>query len=479
MGEHSAISGLEAIHVNGVNGADGNYLVPPIPPELVAKLAQGEKLDEDQVAGLNRLIESRQATFGIVSGRDPQDLAEAGWGVITAAEDSQGKNKAILDALAPLLEHRREQTGKAYREFVGPNGYRRNEHNGRFLARHGVDPFAPADPARVPYYLLLVGDPELLPFRFQYQLDVQYAVGRIHFNTIDEYARYAESVVRHETSAAAKTRKRAAFFGVRNAGDAATQLSADQLVSPLADHFRATNGWVVEDALGEKATKAQLTRLMGGDQKVDLLFTASHGMGFPMNDPRQIPAQGALLCQDWPGPMLHKGTIPAEHYFAAQDVPESAKLGGLICFHFACFGGGTPQMDEFAHQALGQPTAIAPKAFVAALPQRLLAHPGGGALAVIGHVERAWGCSFVWKRAGAQLQVFESALDCILKGMTIGSAMDYFNERYAALATGLTAEQESIKYGQKVDAWALADLWTAHNDARAYVVLGDPAVRLR
>jgi hypothetical protein len=81
-----------------------------------------------------------------------------------------------------------------------------------------------------------------------------------------------------------------------------------------------------------------------------------------------------------------------------------------------------------------------------------------------------------------QIDTFASLLRELIDGMPIGHAVEYFNERYAALATALTEELKGVRFGRIADEehkQNLTGIWLEHNDARNYVILGDPAVRLR
>jgi hypothetical protein len=347
-----------------------------------------------------------------------------------------------------------------------------------WVERHGASADIPVDPRRgVPYYLLLVGSPEELSFEFQYELDVEYAVGRIHFDTLEEYAHYARSVVEAERGRV-RLPRRVALFGTRNPGDMSTEMSNIMLTQPVHRELsKIPAPWAVEAFLGEAATKSRLAQLLGGPQRPALLFTASHGMGFSNIDhPRLRSHTGALVCQDWPGP----GNVPMpEHLFAAEDVGSEARLHGMVAFFFACFGAGLPSLQDFPSAGQSAPRRLAPRAFLSQLPRRLLSHEHGGALAVIGHVERAWGSSFMTRHFTRGADLFEDCLKRLMRGDTVGAAMELFSNRYSRKAVELTGMMSGRSSGEDSSRERLVESWIEMNDARNYIVLGDPAVRLQ
>jgi hypothetical protein len=141
---------------NGIDGASGEYLLPPQPAAVISAVAREEEVDMANLEFLKRWWERvSQADFAPTSNVDPRELSSAGWGVIFADDVTQ--DSPIYQALAPLLEHRRRRAAQVkehyYKEFLGPqqkafqpSAYWPNETKQGFLARHGAGPGA-ADPA--------------------------------------------------------------------------------------------------------------------------------------------------------------------------------------------------------------------------------------------------------------------------------------------------------------------------------------------
>lgn len=454
---------------NGIDGDTGGYLTPMVPLAQIAHALRGELAPGDR--DLRRRQQEDEDHFGVVYGRNPEDLGSVGWGVVIPP----GFDPDMLEALDPLIRLREEQADGLFRRLDLRNG----EDKDDFLSRHGMGPSV-VDPRKVPYYLLLLGSPGEIPFDFQYQLGVSYAVGRLDLEDADACAAYAATVVASERSLEARPSASAAhrlhLFATRHPGDTPTALSASRLVQPLHDELRgAAQAWDLGADVGVGATRMRLADLLTGAAAPDVLFTATHGVG---GRSAQRDLAGALLCQDWPGPLAGRGPVDEAHYLAAHHLPAETSVGPKVIFSFACFGAGTPQVSDYP----GGPDGggeLAETGFTARLPQRLLGARAGGALAFVGHVDRAWSCSFLWKGLDAQVTPFYSTMLALMDGARLGSAMESLTSRYAEIATELTRRLDGLRrYGKRIDDADLVGLWTATHDARAQVVLGDPAIRV-
>ncbi len=473
----------EQVFLNGMNGSTGLPLDDfELNTELLAKVARNQRLSKEDLkdARIKKATTKDPYDFGVAQGIDWAKLDEAGWGVIFPSSWLPSQLDAVKNALKPLLDLRKDQAMRTnprfYREFSGSDGYQKGESKNDFLKRHKVGQGVANPELGLPFYLLIVGSPDEIPFAFQYQLDFIYGVGRIYFEQLDSYAMYAQSVVAAENQP--HRAKKAAFFGVGH--DDATRLSSTSLIAPLHRQITSKHPeWNVRSVGPAQATKSTLTNLLGGAETPALLFTASHGMNFNLDDSRLLPHTGALLCQDFEKYVPNKNGIPPEFYFSADDISSTADVSGTLAIFFACFGAGIPKIDSFYRQAFGEPKTIAPYDFISHLPLKLLSHPKGGGLGVFAHVDRAWSYSFNWagNLAGNDVETFRSMLSTLMDGLPAGAATDYFGARYADRAIMLTSELDDSSEEHQDDV-TIAYSWTSTLDARNYTFIGDPAVRL-
>lgn len=479
--------------------------------------------------GLHRERQAKQEPgLGLVHDVSYNDLAATGWAIIVHAQD----DAAVIKALMPLIEHRARQQQVTLPPISFHPGERCDDwfirhvpkepdypspwHPKRrvrlpvfmyqggddyscatFLRQHGVMATT-VEPARgIPFYLLIVGRPgpldpsdrAFIPYNFQYDLDIFWGVGRLCFtdesgeHDFAAYTSYAEHVVRFEQRTLPPYQKHIVYFATRHLRDEATQASEEQLVRPLAVG-NVTQGIVppalrygfTSDLLSDgQATREQLSRVFRGVSpggKPALLFSATHGAGLRSTHPSLPAHQGGLICQDWGG----TGPVRPEHWLAADSLPDDLDVEGLIAIMFACYSLGCPQNDQYA-TATGRVREIAPRAIVAALPQRLLAN---GALAVIGHVDRAWNYSFSDPESPVQSQTqgFDDLMRRLMSGGRVGFATDSFNLRQAAFSESLSKYVEKAIHFELYGFDQIGAIWKAYHDSRSYAVLGDPAVCL-
>jgi hypothetical protein len=460
--------------------ADSGERLPLIDDEAFQEFVKGPIESAAGAAQIQERAELSKGDMGLVREvKDPNALSQTGWAVMYGPSVTPN----IKKNLKKLLDRRAEQAGSLFKIFEGKDSYQPGDDADAWLNREPrLVPNELVKPKRgVPYYILIVAPPTEIPFEFQFGLDLNWAVGRLWFDAEDAFGQYADSVVAYETAKSVETTRKMTVFAPQNGSDESMNLLCANLARPMLqktavdDPFGADQEFRLDPFIGETAKCETLESILRGTSKGGrpaVLFTGSHGMRFLTGDVRQADSQGAIVCDDWKG----VGSPAETAYLGANDL-KNAHVHGLVHFMFNCYGCGWPQHDTYTRLLEHHPI-ISETDMLAKLPQALLSHPNGSALAVLGHVDRSWSCSYSSK-IGPQIEGFRGILNSIMAGDRIGYATDAWNSRWAQLSASLI-DVVLPKFKQRLrTAKELQEAWIARDDARNYIVFGDPAVQLR
>ena len=280
----------DLLYFNGIDGVSGEYLLAPMTPtDFWRKAKTKTRWAASRAQELSWLSErhnrnTQESPHGLEAlapWLNANELSDTGWGLIFPKAAAPKLVEKILDSLKSLLDRRQEKAGERFKIFYNPQaaipgwptleGYQAGDDKDTFLRRHNAGGPGPVDPGSdgIPYYLLIVADPQSIPYEFQFALDTQHAVGRIYFDRLEDYAYYAASLVTAESDPQISLEQRAVFFGPANPGDRATQLSAERLIKPLAKHVTDVastpdlTGWSPELIAPNDCTKQRLASFPG------------------------------------------------------------------------------------------------------------------------------------------------------------------------------------------------------------------------
>jgi hypothetical protein len=456
------------LYLNGLDATTGHSLIDPVSYDALVRRVLDIYAPKQRREDKETYRRERFAPFAEYRLDDP---SQVGWGLLVHADDAE----VMEEYLSALIEHRHGRVllyrGEPVREWK---------------EKHHADAI---NPDRFPYYVLIAGSPTRVPYELQFSLNVLHAVGRIELDGLDDYAHYAQTVVDQEMGQTPPPSKQIVLFAPRHPGDYATGQSSQRLVHPILQGLRqgVSPDLTFNALMEEEATKANLLAALAADETgrtPALVFSAGHGAALQADQPHQRMLQGSIVCQDYRSPL----TPQHRHGFiSGYDVAEGFQLAGGISFLFACYGAGSRANSDFVHYVPTKTERERLRAvqgaedFVAYLPKALLSNPQGGALAVVGHVDPAWVHSFtspVTKER--RVHPFGFALARLLRGVPVGYAMTAFSQKYADLSIDLLNLIEGMEETNQLPNPAeLSDLWICRNDAQNYVIVGDPAVRLR
>jgi hypothetical protein len=461
--------GEQRLYVLGVDSDTNDVIAAPQSVAEIAKAIAAVRPEPDEVPSVDL-----PPTFGLTED-DPYDPLVVGWQVIVGTGDPD--KQAIIDALRPLAERR-----------GCPSNWMPLEYNAGRSMQAWIDAVYNTldDPPR---FLLLAGSPTHLPFTLQVALATFAYVGRLDFATVNGgtevqhpelFATYTDKVLRNERGEVPATDRSVVVWATAGGFRDPTRFSRNLMAGPLADRIEQKGKFAVTRLFDGDATAGKLTTTLT-EARPRLVFTASHGDAVAASKgvDQQAALNGALVGQD-------------AMRFRATDLPgpSEAFVEGGIVFSFACFGYGTPARSGYTHWWPSIAPYQAPFELVSALPKAAIAHPRGP-LGYIGHADYAVLHAFTEaSRPGSdglgplapRLMTFRDTLDEALLDRPVGAVIEPFASRLSLLNLQLTQIWDDAKAAgadMPSSGSDLVDMFLRRNDARYYLVLGDPAARPR
>ena len=402
---------------------------------------------------------------------------EVGWGLVLPENEeiSVADRASGADAPEPIRELLKAREGSPVFR------YRPDLHN-RFLRRYTTSP-PPLDkqdvaiagslrgtgPGRLPWYLLLCGSPEVLPWDLQYVLNTAAFAGRLDLDEAG-LAHYVDALIQGWKDASCRP-EQPVVWTVDHGHPDITFLMRHAIAEPVAAALKGDSE--IGDGLlrlaGKDATASGLIDALAARQPA-LLVTTSHGLTGPLADPDRMAEQLGFLVDH-----LRASLGPEE--LLAKWQPD-----GAIWYAHACCSAGSDKRTRYkglvaegssVEKVLEGVAALGAR--VAPLPRKLL-----GAekplRAFVGHVEPTFNWTLQSPETG---QILTS---------TIQKAL--YNDLYSAKPVGMAFDRVYRHVGELLAQWrnavdevdlgipgartaALRSQLTAL-DRQSMVILGDP-----
>lgn len=325
----------------------------------------------------------------------------------------------------------------------------------------------------IPYYLLIYATPEEIPWRFQYNLNSNHAVGRLDLQG-DGLNNYIDALLNDWQDASISV-ERPVVWAVDHGPNDITRLMRDSIAAKIYDAFLVDNDIGNKasfiDGLVTPATGQNLINALSQNHP-GLVVTTSHGQTGPLTDLREMERNLGL-----PIDQNHQ-LLPLDQLLARWE-PD-----GAIWYSHACCSAGSDRITYYdglfpasspidrilkGISQLGSKIAPLPKLLLGAKkPLR----------AFIGHVEPTF--NWTLRQPGTQTYLTAPIRNAFFNGLyqpdPVGLALRHCYDRLGSFYIHYEQALEIFDGNNTKDSLLFYRL--AARDIQSMVILGDPTVTL-